>query len=197
MIRAATVLVGFLTAALLSSEVAAASRGVALDLGRLDVAQTLTPGGGYRLPPVGVRNPGDEPTSYRIVVSHVRGQGGKPIPENWVHVKPVELTLKPGRTQKVQVRLDLPTGANPGDYEGLLAAQMVTKGKGAQVGAAAAAKMTFSVESATLLGAWWYRTRTFVSAHEPWSWLIPALLLAATMGWQLRRRFAFQVVRRA
>jgi hypothetical protein len=197
MTRAATLLVLGLAGLLLSSVVAAADSGVALDLGRLDVAQTLTPGGGYRLPPLGVRNPGDEVTSYRIVVSHVQGQEGKPIPVDWVRVKPTELTLKPGKTQKVQARLNLPTGANPGDYEGLLAAQIVTKGKGAQIGAAAAAKLRFSVESATLLGAWWYRIRTFLSGHEPWSWLIPGVLLTALLGWQLRRRFAFQVVRRA
>jgi hypothetical protein len=182
---------------LISAGIASADRGVALDLGRLDVAQKLTPGGGYRLPPLGVRNPGDEVTSYRIVVSHVEGQAGKPIPAAWVHVKPAELTVKPGRTQKVQARLDLPTGADPGDYEGLLAAQIVTRGKGAQVGAAAAAKLTFSVQASTWLGAQWYRIRTFISGHEPWTWLIPALLATSLLGWQLRRRFAFQVVRRA
>lgn len=176
---------------------AQAARGVALDLGRLDIAQKLTPGGGYRLPPLGVRNPGDEVTSYRIVVSHVQGQDGKPIPQDWVRVEPAELTLKPGKTTKVVARLSLPTGADPGDYEGLLAAQIVTKGKGAQVGAAAAAKLTFSVEASTWLGAQWHRLRTFLSGHEPWTWLIPALLAAALLGMQLRRRFALQVVRRA
>jgi hypothetical protein len=195
--RRVTVLLIAFAVLLLSGGVAAADRGVALDLGRLDVAQELTPGGGYRLPPLGVRNPGDEVTSYRIVVSHVEGQEGKPIPVAWVHVKPAELTLKPGKTQKVQARLSLPTGADPGDYEGLLAAQIVTKGKGAQVGAAAAAKLTFSVESATLLGAWWYRIRTFLSGHQPWTWLIPALLATALLGNQLRRRFSIQVARRA
>jgi hypothetical protein len=194
--RAAFVVIA-LTGLILSGGVARADRGVALDLGRLDVAQKLTPGGGYRLPPLGVRNPGDEVTSYRIVVSHVQGQAGKPIPSAWVHVKPAGLTLNPGRTKKVQARLDLPTGADPGDYEGLLAAQIVTKGKGAQVGAAAAAKLTFSVEASTWLGAQWYRVRTFLSGHEPWTWLIPALLATALLGRQLRRRFAFQVVRRA
>ena len=182
---------------LLAPAAALADRGVALDLGRLDVAQKLTPGGGYRLPPLGVRNPGDEVTSYRIVVSHVQGQEGKPVPEDWVRFEPTELTLKPGKTEKVQARLSLPTGADPGDYEGLLAAQIVTKGKGAQVGAAAAAKLTFSVESATLLGAWWYRIRTFLSGHEPWTWLIPAILATALLGRQLRRRFSLQIARRA
>lgn len=174
-----------------------AARGVALDLGRIDVAQTLTPGGGYRLPPVGVRNPGDESTSYRIVVSELRGLEGKPIPAEWLRFEPTELTLKPGRTRKVAVRLSLPTGADPGDYAGLLAAQIVTEGEGAQVGAAAAAKVTFSVESKTLLGAWWYRLRTFAEERQPWTWLVPAVLGALLLGRQLRSRFAFRVERRA
>jgi len=195
--RSTTLAILGVVTALCGAAPASATRGVALDLGRLDIAQKLTPGGGYRLPPLGVRNPGDEVTSYRIVVSHVEGQAGKPIPAAWVHVKPDEITLKPGGTKKVQARLDLPTGANPGDYEGLLAAQIVTHGKGAQVGAAAAAKLTFSVEASTWLGAQWYRIRTFLSGHEPWTWLIPALLATALLGIQMRRRFALQVVRRA
>jgi hypothetical protein len=182
---------------LCSAEAASADRGVALDLGRLDIAQTLTPGGGYRLPPIGVRNPGDEVTSYKLVVSQVQGQEGKPIPARWFRFKPDELTLKPGKTQKVQARLSLPTGADPGDYEALVAAQIVTKGKGAQIGAAAAAKVTFKVESATWLGAQWYRIRTFLSDNEPWTWLIPALLAMALLAAQVRNRFAFRVERRA
>lgn len=184
-------------AVLLLPGAAAADRGVALDLGKLEIAQTLTPGGGYRLPPVGVRNPGDEVTSYRIVVSHVQGQEGRPIPADWFSFEPTELTLKPGITKKVQAHLSLPTGADPGDYEGLLAAQIVAEGEGAQVGAAAAARVTFSVEAATLLGAWWYRIRTFLSGHEPWTWLIPAILATALLGQQLRRRFSLQIARRA
>lgn len=182
---------------LLTAGAAAAGKGVALDLGRLDVAQTLTPGGSYRLPPVGVRNPGDETTRYRIVVSQIEGQGGRTVPESWFRFEPRELILKPGAIRKVQTRLTLPTGADPGDYEGLLAAQIVTEGEGAQVGAAAAARVTFSVESATLLGAWWYRVRTFFSEHGPWTWLVPSLLALALAGRQLRGRFAFRVERRA
>ncbi len=97
----------------------------------------------------------------------------------------------------MQTRLSLPTGADPGDYEGLLAAQIVTEGEGAQVGAAAAAKVTFSVESETLLGAWWYRIRSFVSDHQPWTWLIPALLTLSLLAVQVRNRFALRVERRA
>ena len=141
---------------------ASADRGVALDLGKVEIEQALTPGGGYQLPPVGVRNPGDELTTYRMVVSSVAGQSRTPVPASWLHFSPREVTLRPGKTTKVQPRLSLPTGADPGDYEGLLAAQIVTEGGGAQVGAAAAAKVSFEVESTTLLGAWWHKLSTVV-----------------------------------
>jgi hypothetical protein len=185
-----------LGAFLVSANAASADRGVALDLGRLDIAQVLTPGGSYRLPPVGVRNAGDEVTTYRMVVSSVEGQGDAPVPEEWLDFAPREVTLKPGETKNVESRLSLPTGADPGDYEGLLAAQIVTEGGGTQVGAAAAAKMTFEVESATLLGAWWHRLSTWLSDNAPWSWLVPAALAMLLVAWQVSRRFSLQVVKR-
>jgi hypothetical protein len=180
-----------------SSNTAAADRGVALDLGKLEIAQVLTPGGGYRLPPVGVRNPGDERTTYRMTVSSIQGQDGIQVPEDWFDFEPRELTLEPGQTKKVAARLSLPTGADPGSYEGLLAAQIVSEEEGARVGAAAAANVRFEVESTTLLGAWWHRLSIWFEDNAPWTWLVPVLLASALAAWQLRRRFAFRVERRA
>jgi hypothetical protein len=182
---------------LLCAEAASADRGVALDLGKVQIAQTLMPGGGYSLPAIGVRNPGDVATTYRLLVTHLSDQNAKIVPEDWVRFSQREVTLKPGETKKVGARLSLPTGADPGRYEALLAAQIVTKGQGAQVGAAAAAKLDFDVRSATWLGAQWYRVRTFMSGHAPWTWLVPALLLAGLAGRQLQRRYSFKVARRA
>src|SRR4051794_41690516 len=186
-----------LAVAVVSPGGASASRGVALDIGRIDVAQKLVQGGGYTLPPIGVRNPGTEETTYRLAVSSVQGQKPQPVPAAWVRFTPDEVTLRPGEIQKVQAKLQIASGADPGDYEGLLAAQIVTKGKGAQVGAAAAARLTFTVESKTLLGLWWFDVRTFFSDNEPWTWIVPALVLFALLLWQLRSRFAFRVERRA
>jgi hypothetical protein len=193
-----TSVVAAVTLALLAgSDRALASRGVALDLGKLEIAETLTPGGGYRLPPVGVRNPGDEVTTYEMVVSSVQGQEGIPVPEDWFSFEPKTVTIEPGKTQKVQARLSLPTGANPGSYEGLLAAQIVTEGEGAQVGAAAAAKVTFEVEAATLLGAYWHKLSTWFRDNAPWTWVVPAVLASLLLLWQARRNFAFRVEKRA
>jgi hypothetical protein len=132
-----------------------------------------------------------------MVVSSVQGQSGTPVPEDWLDFEPREVTLEPGQTKKVQARLGLPTGADPGTYEGLLAAQIVTEDGGAQVGAAAAAKVRFEVEAATLLGAWWHKLSTWFSDNAPWTSIVPAALASLLLLWQLRRRFAFRVEKRA
>ena len=182
---------------LLSAGTASAERGVALDLGKVEIAQALTPGGRQRPLAAGRRpHPWDDRTTCRMVVSSVAGQSRAPVPESSVHFSPGEVTLGPGQTRKVQPRLSLPTGADPGNYEGLLAAQIVTGGAGTQVGAAAAAKLTFEVESTTLLGAWWHKLSTASTEHAPWTWLGPAVLASALVASQLRRRFSFRVEKR-
>lgn len=173
------------------------SRGVALDLGRIDIGQKLTPGGGYSLPTMHVRNPGTVKTTYVLGVSYVRGQHGERPPVSWFHFRPGRLTLKPGESGPVKTRISLPTGADPGSYEALIGPQISSSGSGAQVGAAAAARLTFTVEPATFLGAVWERVKTFFSDTAPWSWLVPAAVLAAVLLDQARRRFSIRVERRS
>jgi hypothetical protein len=173
------------------------SRGVAIDLGRIAIEQKLTPGGSYRLPTMGVRNPGTETTSYELHASPVQVEGREAPPPEWFHFSPSKLTLKPRQTRAVRIRIDLPTGADPGDYIALVGPQIVTKGSGAQVGAAAASRVTFSVEPASALEAYWLKLKTFFGDHMPWSGLIPALVLLSLLAWRVRTRFALRIERRA
>lgn len=175
---------------------ATADRGVALDIGRIDVRQDLTPGGSYRLPVLGVRNPGDERTSYRMVVSPVADERRESPREEWFEFSPAELTLDPGETQAVNARITLPSGADPGDYIALVGPQIVAEAAGAQVGAAAAARLTFTVEPASLLEAWWLKVKRFFSDNTPWTWLVPSLLAFAALVALVGRRFSFRVERR-
>ena len=181
---------------LLTPVTALASRGVAIDLGRIEIQQKLTPGGSYRLPTMGVRNPGTETTRYELHASPLAMKGKKAPPSSWFHFSPSRLTLKPNQTQPVKVRIDLPTGADPGNYVALVGPQIVTTGKGAQVGAAAASRVTFSVEPANWLQAWWLRAKTFFSSHEPWTYLVPALIALLAAVRLLRNRFTFAISRR-
>jgi hypothetical protein len=176
---------------------AEASKGVRIDVGRIAVEQRLAPGGSYRLPVIGVSNPGTQATTYRMGASYVAGQKGRRPAETWFRFSPGQFTLAPGRTQAVKTRLDIPTGAEPGDYAALVEATIVSDAKGAQVGAAAAARLTFTVEPSNWLEAWWLKLKTWFSDQTPWSWLVPALVLGALLAWWVGRRFSFQIERRA
>jgi hypothetical protein len=193
----ATKLITAVIALLALAPTAAASRGVAIDLGRIEIEQQLTPGGSYRLPVMSVRNPGTETTSYELKASPLEVEGRRAPPEAWFHFSPPKLMLKPKETRPVKVRLELPTGAPPGDYIALVGPQIVTKGSGAQVGAAAASRVTFSVEPATTLEANWLKVKTFFSDHAPWSYVAPLVLLLALLAHRIRSRFAFRIERRA
>jgi hypothetical protein len=181
----------------LAAEPTSADRGVSLDLGKIEITDGLLPGGGYRLPVFGVRNPGDERTSYEMVVSYRTDQNGLEPPARWFRFTPSRFTLTPGQTQSVAARIELPTGADPGDYEALLAAQIVTPGEGTLIGGAAASKLSFTVEPSSMLAALWLSLRRFLTENAPFTWALPLALAVLAGGWAARRRFTLSVTRRA
>src|SRR6185369_13356977 len=97
---------------------------VSVDLGRIDITQQLTPGGAYNLPPIGVRNPGTERTTYMMVASPVVDPERVAPSATWFAFEPTSVTLQPGEIQRVRVGLVLPTDAEPGDYLALVGAQI-------------------------------------------------------------------------
>jgi len=183
-------------AALFAAAPVLASQAVSIDVGKIDVTDALAPGGEYKLPAFGVRNPGTEATTYRIVVSYVDGQAAAQPSQAWFSFNPGELTLGPGESRAVTASITLPTDAEPGQYSALLGPEIVSTGTGAQVGAGAAARLTFTVAESSGLDAflrWLGRT----IGQNPWLLVVMALAVLATVLWLLRRRFSFSVSRRA
>jgi LPXTG-motif cell wall-anchored protein len=183
-------------AALFGAAPALASQAVSIDVGRIDVSDALAPGGQYKLPAFGVRNPGTEATTYRITVSYVDGQAAARPAQAWFSFTPAELTLAPGEARPVSAVITLPTDAEPGDYAALVGPEIVASGTGAQVGAGAAAHLTFTVSPSSGFDAflrWLGRT----VGQNPWILVVVGLLLLAVAAWFLRRRFNFSVSRRA
>jgi hypothetical protein len=176
---------------------ARADQGVAVDLGRIAVDEELSKGGTYQLPVMGVSNPGTETTGYRMGVSYFEGQAEEEPPEDWFTFSPAEFELGPGKTQPVTVSLRIPPGARPADYLALLHSSIAPSGEGAQIGAAAGARLTFTVKPSTLLEAWTLRTRGEFDDLKPWSYLVPAALAVLAAATWTRRRFSFNVSRRA
>ncbi|HJP89268.1 MAG TPA: hypothetical protein VJ850_09565 [Candidatus Limnocylindrales bacterium] len=173
-----------------------ASTGVSIDVGKIALSQVLEPGEEYRLPTFGVRNPGTEPTTYRVVVTYLDGQTAAAPAASWFSFDPGELTVGPGASTAVHTRLAVPPDAEPGEYAALIGPQIVSQGSGAQVGAAAAAKLTFTVAESSGAGAWLRTILRFLS-QNPWILAAAGLLLLLIGVRFMKRRFTLSVARRA
>lgn len=175
---------------------AMATTGVSIDVGSIAVSEPLAPGGAYRLPTFGVRNPGSEATTYRLVVTYVDGQPAASPPESWFVFEPGELTLGPDESRPVVTRVAVPPDAEPGEYAALIGPQILGSGTGAQVGAAAAVRLTFIVGESSGPEAWLRMLGRFL-ADNPWVIAVTGLLVLLLVSRYLRRRFTFRVARRA
>jgi hypothetical protein len=173
-----------------------AQQGVAVDIGRIDVDEKLSRGGSYNLPSIGVRNPGTETTRYQMGVTYIDDQDGRRAPEGWFAFEPAEVTLAPGESAPVSVKLDIPAGARPDDYEALIQAAIAPEGEGTTVGAAAAARLRFTVKPSNILQAWQLRAETWAGDNQPWTTLLPLTGVVVVLAWWLRRRFTISIGRR-
>jgi hypothetical protein len=183
-------------AALFGAAPALASQAVSIDVGKIDVTDALAPGGEYKLPAFGVRNPGTESTTYKITVSYVDGQDAAQPDQAWFSFSPAEVTLGPGESRPITASIALPANAEPGKYAALVGPEIVSTGTGAQVGAGAAAHLTFTVAESSGLDAF-LRWLGRMIGQNPWILVVVALAILAVALWILRRRFAFSVSRRA
>ena len=174
---------------------AMASTGASIDVSRIDVTEALQPGGEYRLPSFDVVNPGSEPSTYRLDVSYLEGQPGRRPDASWFTFSPSELELAPGAKRAVQARLAIPPDAEPGAYAALIGPQVVAHGTGARVGAAAAARLTFTVGACDGIGCW-LSEMLEVLAAQPALLLVPAGLALLVALRFVRRRFTISVARR-
>jgi hypothetical protein len=184
-------------AALLASAAPiAASKAVSIDVGTIAVRELLSPGGEYRLPTFGVRNPGTEPTSYAIAVSYIDDQEALRPPAGWFSFNPETLTLGVNESMAVATMLEVPADAEPGEYAALIGPQIVGEGSGPQVGAGAAARLSFTVQPASALDAFLRQLWRFLM-ENPWLMAAGAIGLLVVLFWFLRRRFSFTVSRRS
>ena len=100
---------------------------------------------------VTVRNPGAESASYQMVAQPLSGEAELPIDPAWFSFEPATFDIGGGAAEEVTVTFTVPDGTNAGDYLGLLTAQLVlgeSESSGAQVGAAVATKLYFTVPPA-------------------------------------------------
>lgn len=196
LVVAGTLVVAGLLGALAPASVDGSS-GVSVDLGRIDINAALAPGGEYELPTIGVTDPGSEAAEYQMTVRYVDGDRRHHPPAQWFRFSAAAFPLGPGQTRPIKVVLALPPDATPGDYQALLSAELAPAGSGAMVGAAAAARVTFSIAPSSTFDAWVRSIMRVVADGILWVSLAIVLLVAAIALRQLRRRFRIRIERRS
>ncbi|MFZ4810714.1 MAG: hypothetical protein ACOYL9_05160 [Ilumatobacteraceae bacterium] len=97
---------------------------------------------------VTVRNPGSGSASFQMLAQPLNGEPELPIDPTWFSFEPATFDLDGGEAQEIQVTFTVPDGTNAGDYLALVTAQLILgepETSGAQVGAAVATKLYFTV----------------------------------------------------
>lgn len=183
---------GVLVAVMVASAVLAtgtgAERGIGVTLGLMNVEETLKPGREYALPNVGVLNTGSQSDYYQVVVSYDDSQPRKQPPEKWFSLEPDRFSLLPGETQQVAIKVTLPAGADIGDYFAFIEARLDSNDPAQTIEAGVATKLFFTVSPSSWLDAKVAQINRFLDNAQPWSYILPLLLIAALfLHWSRKR----------
>lgn len=149
---------------------ALAKIGVGVGIGKIVVDDILKPGQIYVLPDLVVINTGDQPSNYGVATAFHEGQPELKPEEAWLSFTPKSFYLEPGEIQQVKIKLDLPLKMEPGDFFAYLEAFPVkAEEEGVtSVGIAAAAKLYFTVEPASMVDAIYYKLQSLWKLYDPW-----------------------------
>ena len=175
--------------ALLAPGTALAQAGVGVNVGNIQIDETLAPGGIYTLPSIGVINTGHDPAEYGLRITYRSEQEELQPPEDWFSFNPSQFRLEADQSQVVEVKLKLPLTAKPGDYFAFIEAFPVTTegGGGVAIGIAAATKLNFTVKPSNVFSAsflWFFHRFRDAS---PWSWTGVGIFGALVLGFVVYR----------
>jgi len=168
--------------------------GVGVNLGKIELDEHLKPGGIYNFPSLGVINTGDEAGDYEVAVTYHQDQPQLRAAQEWFDFSPSQFSLEAGKSQSVEVTLNLPMKVKPGDYFCYLEAHPIIKaGPGTTIGVAAATKTYFTVAPANIWQAIYYKASSYFAMHAPWSYIILAVVITAIILVVFRKFFAFNI----
>lgn len=152
------------------ADVAVAGKRHPLDVHRIRVIDSLSPGESYRLPAFGVRNHLGIRTAYRLVVSAGSTQAERRPPRRWLRFVPTAAVIDAGRSRAVRVRLEVPDDAEPGRYAVAF---------GVRPGGGEGARLIFQIEPESTRG--WLR---HAANAGMWALVVGAALVLALVGRQ-------------
>ncbi len=134
----------------LPSRGASALASVGTGTGKIRIDSPLEAGTSKTLDSIAVYNDGDEPGSYGMEVMFNETQPELKPKKEWITFYPKSFDLGPGESKIVKVVMDIPRDAKPGQYfsyleSHLLKVATIKNSHHANIGAAAATKLLFSI----------------------------------------------------
>ena len=172
-------------------EEVSAGIGVGVGTGKIVVEDELKPGSVYRLPSISVINTGDVTGLYSIGIAYHEKQPELEPPKAWFRFSPEEFSLEPGQLQVVDITLDVPVNAVPGDYFAYVEAFPLSNsatGSVTTIGIAAASKLYFEITPANVLAGIYYKAISLWKYYQPWSSRV-AIIIAATVLLLLGKKY--------
>lgn len=175
----AIIITGFLCPAITSANI-----GVGIGPGKIELEKPVKPGGLYKMPPFTVINTGDEAGEYEVSIEYQDGQSKLWPARDWFVLNPGKIHLNPGQSQSVDISVNIPIKAKPGEYFAFLSAHPVSNsnvpGK-ANMEISAAAKIYFAISPANVFQALYYRTVFLLSKYAPWSYVLLTIILGSIL----------------
>lgn len=173
--------------------------GVGVATGKIVIDETLHPGTIYKLPPLTVVNTGDEAGDYGVEVAYLEKQAELRPAQAWFTFKPSTFHLEPGKSQAVEITLNLPLKVQPGKYFAYIEGHPAKVSDNGQtsVGIAAAAKLYFTVAPANLLVGLYYRLITFWKLHHPLDTIIAGTIALIALIMTFKSQFNFQITKKS
>lgn len=188
--------VPLLVALLLGPAVAHAEIGAGTDIGKIALTDRIETGGSYDLPVFKVINTGTEPTGY--IVKAVPVKGSKTPGANWFTFEPSAVFLGPSESAVIQVKMDVPANAAPGEYQALLVGEVdrgPAQASGARVNIGAGPRLEMTIVQSGPLSAAWYSVSSWFMGGMPWTAVaLAALLLIVAAAVLIARRRAGRLV---
>jgi hypothetical protein len=169
---------------------ALASVGVGIDLGKIELNESLVPGGTYHLPAVGIINTGSETSDYQVEIIYMDDQQELKPAIDWFRFEPQKFTLGAGVSKKVAITLQIPMHAGAGSYFALIEAHPVAQETGsASIAVGAATKLSFKIKEANIAVAAAHRVADFFRDSSPFIYIGFALFAVIVLIFIFRRSF--------
>lgn len=170
--------------------------GVGIGTAKVELNEALNPGSLHNLPSFSVINTGDEPSEYEVGVEYQENIPQLRPSREWFSFNPQQFHLDPGESQVVDIDLNLPVKAEPGDYFAYIEGRPMKKstgGDGTSIGIAAAAKLYFSIKPANFFAGVYYRVHSLWIKYAPWTYVVSGVIVATIAVNVLSRFISFDV----